>query len=80
MFIDLALESMNGFELCKNIRRDNPGAIIYALTGYAGFYDPQDFLQAGFNGILDKPISIEDLYRIAEESFEKIDGSRSPSL
>jgi CheY-like chemotaxis protein len=42
MIIDLGLEgSMDGFERCKNIRKHNPGAIIYALTGYSGYYNSQ---------------------------------------
>jgi len=73
MFIDLGLESMSGFELCKNIRKDNHNSIIYALTGYALYYNPQDFLKAGFNGYFDKPISLNDLYQAAKASFEKLD-------
>ena len=76
MFIDLDLGSINGFELCKNIRKDNPKAFIYALTGYTGFYKPQEFLKADFDGILNKPISLENLYRITKESFEKLDGHK----
>ena len=76
MFIDLGLAVMNGFELCKNIRKDNQGAIIYALTGYAGVYKPQTMLEAGFDDCFTKPISIKDLYRVVKESFEKLDGYR----
>jgi CheY-like chemotaxis protein len=76
MFIDLDLGSINGLELCMNIRKDNPGAFIYALTGYTGFYKPQEIVKADFDGILDKPIRLEDLYRITKESFEKLDNRR----
>jgi len=72
MIIDLGLESMNGFELCKNIRNNNPEAIIYALSGYTGFYEPQQFVEAGFDGVFDKPIILNDLYQVAKDSFEKI--------
>jgi two-component system copper resistance phosphate regulon response regulator CusR len=80
MIIDLALKSMNGFELCKNIRKDNPGAIIYALTGYFGYYNAQELFEAGFYGIFDKPIILKDLYQVVEDSFEKLDSSQNPSL
>lgn len=76
MFIDLGLEAMNGFELCKNIRKDNPEAVIYALTGYAGVYEPQEFLEAGFDGHFDKPVSFKILYKAVKKSFEKLDGCR----
>ena len=55
MFIDLGLETMNGFELCENIRKNNPDAIIYALTGYAGLFGPQEILEAGFDDYFAKP-------------------------
>ena len=76
MFIDLGLESMNGFELCRNIRKDNPEAIIYALTGYTGFYEPHTYLDAGFDGIFDKPISLNDIYQVVKDSFEKLGSHR----
>ena len=72
MIIDLGLETLNGFELCKIIRKDNKEAIIYALSGYTGYYDPQRFELAGFDGIFDKPIIPNDLYQVAKDSFEKL--------
>lgn len=76
MFIDLGLESMNGFELCKNIRKDNKEAIIYALTGYSGFHEPQLFIKAGFDGVFDKPIVLNDLIKIVKDSLEKLGSDR----
>ena len=76
MFIDLGLESMNGFELCKNIRKNNAEAIIYALTGYTGFYESRTYLEAGFDGIFDKPISLNDIYQVVKDSFEKLGSHR----
>ena len=80
MILDLGLKSMNGFGLCKNIRKDNPGAIIYALTGYSGYYNAQELFEAGFDGIFDKPIILKDLYQVVEDSFEKLDSQQNPSL
>lgn len=73
MFVDLGLQTMNGFELCEKVRENYPGTIIYALTGYAKLFGRQEILEAGFNDSIAKPFSIETLYRVAEESFEKID-------
>lgn len=73
MFIDLGLEKMNGFELCANIRKSNPEAIIYALTGYAGIFGPQEMLEAGFDDYFAKPISLKDMYLAVKESFIKLD-------
>jgi CheY-like chemotaxis protein len=49
MFIDLGLETMSGFELCGHIRKNNPEAIIYALTGYAGLLGSHKIFEAGFD-------------------------------
>jgi DNA-binding response OmpR family regulator len=72
MFIDLGLEAMNGFELCENIRKSKPDAIIFALTGYAGLFGPQDILEAGFDDYFAKPIRLKDLYEATAKSFEKL--------
>jgi len=76
MFIDLGLWPMNGFELCKNIRKDNPEAVIYALTGFANVFDPQEILGVGFDDYFAKPISLKNLYRTVKESFERLDSNR----
>ena len=73
IFIDLDLETMNGFELCERVRKGQSDAIIYALSGYASLFDPQDFKEAGFNGFEAKPIVIENIYKIVKDSFEQID-------
>lgn len=72
IFIDLGLETINGFELCEQVRKSHPDAIIYALSGHAGLFDPQDFRDAGFDGYDTKPITIKNLYKIVEESSERI--------
>ncbi len=72
IFIDLGLEIMNGFELCGHIRKDSPSAFIYALTGYAALFSPHEIRGAGFDDYFSKPISINTLYKVAKDSFEKI--------
>jgi len=73
IFIDLGLETIDGFELCERIRKDCPDSIIYALSGYAGLFDPSDFKEAGFDGYDSKPINTQNLYKIVTNSFERID-------
>jgi DNA-binding response OmpR family regulator len=72
IFVDLGLEKMNGFELCGHIRKDRPSAFIYALSGYAGLFNPHDIREAGFDDYFTKPVSISTLYKVAKDSFEKI--------
>jgi CheY-like chemotaxis protein len=74
MFIDLGLDlgTINGFELCEQIRKENPNAIIYALTGYAKLFDPHEFRKAGFDDYFaNKMLSSEFSSLMMMINFEK---------
>jgi DNA-binding response OmpR family regulator len=75
MFIDLGLglETMSGFDLCERIRQKHPQAIIYAVTGYARLFGPQEILEAGFDDFFAKPIDFDVLFKSAKAAFEKLD-------
>jgi len=73
MFLDLKLPGMDGIELCKRIRKDNLGAVIYALTGYTNFYTLMDCRVAGFDDFFVKPVGVEVLIGAAEDAFEKVE-------
>jgi CheY-like chemotaxis protein len=72
MFLDLKLPDMDGIKLCKQIRRDNFVAIIYAVTGYTNFYNLMDCRAAGFDDFFVKPVDIKILLKAANDAFEKI--------
>jgi len=72
IFIDLGLEILNGFELCGYIRKNSPSAFIYALTGFAALFSPHENRGAGFDDYFTKPVSLKTLYKVAKNSFEKI--------
>lgn len=73
MFLDLNLPGMNGVELCRQIRRDMPMAIIHAVTGYASLFELADCREAGFDDYFTKPVNLADLLKAAKNAFEKID-------
>ncbi len=73
MFLDLNLPKMNGVELCKQIRKDIPIGIIYAVTGYASLFELADCREAGFDDYFTKPVKLEMLFKAAQDAFEKID-------
>ncbi len=72
MFFDLKLPGMNGIGLCKEVRKDNAMAIIYALTGYASLFELSDCRDAGFDDYFTKPIELEVLFKAAEDAFDKV--------
>jgi DNA-binding response OmpR family regulator len=73
IFLDLKLFGMNGIELCKQIKKDKPLAIIYAITGWSGLFEVAECREAGFDDYFTKPVSLDLLLRAVEEAFEKLD-------
>ena len=71
-FLDLKLPGMDGMELCRQIRKDRPMSIIFAVTGYASLFELRDCREAGFDDYFIKPVNMEDLYQAAHHAFEKL--------
>jgi DNA-binding response OmpR family regulator len=71
-FLDLNLPGMNGIDLCRRIRKDNPLTIIYAVTGFASTFEVFDCRQAGFEDYFTKPVELKKLLEAAEQAFQKL--------
>ena len=72
LFLDLNLPGMNGVDLCREIRKQYPMAIPYAVTGYASLFELSDCRDAGFEDYFTKPASLSDLLEAAEYAFKKL--------
>jgi len=77
MFLDLKLPGEDGVELCRRIRKDNPVAVMYALTGYTSVFDLVDCRNAGFDDYFVKPVELQTLMRAVNDAFEKLDRWKS---
>ena len=73
MFLDLKLPKMDGVELCKQIRKDRPLSMIYAVTGYPSLFELAHCREAGFDDYFTKPVNLETLLEAAENAFGKLD-------
>jgi len=73
MFLDLDLPGMNGIDLCKKIRKDNPLGIIYALTGHVDLFSILECRRAGFDDFFVKPAKREIILAATEQAFEKVE-------
>jgi len=71
-YLDLMLPGMNGMELCKILKRLNPVAIIYAITGYTSVFELTTCRDAGFDDYFKKPLKIDQIYKAAEDAIEKL--------
>ncbi len=73
MFLDLKLPGMNGIDLCRQIRKNDNFAIIYALTGYVNIYGFLECRRAGFDDYFIKPVNMKTLLEATEIAFKKIE-------
>ena len=72
LFLDLNMPEMGGIDLCRKIRRNNPIACIYAVTGNATFSEFESCREAGFDDYFTKPVDGEILLKTAKDAFERI--------
>lgn len=73
MFLDLKLPGMNGVDLCRQIRKDQPIAIIYAMTGYTSLFELSDCREVGFDDYFPKPVELKSFFKAAKDAFEKLE-------
>jgi two-component system, OmpR family, copper resistance phosphate regulon response regulator CusR len=59
--LDINLPGMNGYELCKIIRADNPGIPIIMLTAMSTLNDKIEGYDAGADDYLVKPFEFKEL-------------------
>jgi DNA-binding response OmpR family regulator len=72
MFLDMNLPGMNGMELCAIIRKNNPVACIYSMTGYGSIFQLTECRDIGFDDYFLKPINMKTFIKTAEDSFKKL--------
>jgi CheY-like chemotaxis protein len=73
MFLDLKLPGkMDGVGLCREIRKQNPSACIFAMTGYATLFELADCRAAGFDDYFTKPAKMELLLMATRQGFDKV--------
>lgn len=77
MFLDLNMPDMDGIELCREVRKRSPMAVIHAVTGYASLLELADCREAGFDHCYVKPVEVEVLLAAADAAYTKVDPRRN---
>jgi CheY-like chemotaxis protein len=59
--VDLDMPKMNGLELSRRVKAEDPKFPIIMITAYAQFYTPAEILASGIDAFLQKPVDIMTL-------------------
>ncbi|MEJ2214372.1 MAG: response regulator [Gammaproteobacteria bacterium] len=63
-FMDIHMPIMNGIDATKIIRQSGRNFPVIALTADAGFTNTDTLIEQGFNGVLIKPVNVDNLRNI----------------
>jgi excisionase family DNA binding protein len=65
LILDLRMPGLDGFQVCRRVKADpaTRDTRILAITGHGGTSTREQILEAGADGFLTKPISLNDLHQ-----------------
>ena len=63
IILDLMLPGMDGFEICRNIRKKDSSVRILAVSGYPTKENIKKIREAGADDFLSKPFVVKDFVR-----------------
>jgi PAS domain S-box-containing protein len=75
IFMDILMPEMDGLEACKLIKSNTklqPGPIIIAMTANAMSGDQENYLKAGMDDYISKPVNLDELKNILEKWMDRI--------
>ncbi len=75
IFMDILMPEMDGLEACKIIKSNTslkPLPIIIAMTANAMSGDQENYLKAGMDDYISKPVNLDDLKNMLEKWSDKI--------
>ncbi len=79
VFLDIGLPGMNGYDVARRLRADQQtqAAYLVALTGWGSDEDRQRSSDAGFDLHLTKPVEMQTLANVLQQSVSSLHSSRS---
>lgn len=78
VFLDLKLPDMNSYQIVEHIRKHHPGLPVIAQTAFIFEKDKQKIMDAGFNDVILKPFSREDILTILHKFLLQVKGKIEP--
>lgn len=73
---DLKLPGIDGIELARRVRRDDPDVVVVVITGYPSIESAVEATKSGVYDYLVKPFRLIELERVLERALEEWKMSR----
>lgn len=70
---DINMPGISGVQLCQQIREYDQISVVIGMTGYSSFFQLTDCREAGFDDYIKKPFVLDELYKVVEASFDKLE-------
>jgi len=88
--VDLKLPGMSGVEFCRTVKKTNPMAVLFAMTGFTSLFELSETREAGFEDYFVKPVKLlvvlaavegaaQRIQRWRRQGYDKKDGQSSES-
>jgi CheY-like chemotaxis protein len=71
VILDMRMPGMNGDEICQQLKKIKPKVKVILASGYVGFYSTKYLISIGFDEILEKPFTLENLSEKIENILSK---------
>jgi two-component system, OmpR family, response regulator CpxR len=76
MILDLKMPGIDGLEVLRRVKKENPSIEVIILTGHGSDVDRQECMELGAYAYLQKPVDIEVLSRTLREANELVQKRR----
>ncbi len=72
ILIDTDMSVMDGFELCKNIKKKYLESVVYGFSSHIACIGVEFFEKSGFDGFLSHPVKLRILKKAIEGALDRI--------
>ncbi|MHC4660719.1 MAG: cytidylate kinase-like family protein [Planctomycetota bacterium] len=77
MILDLRMPGIDGLEVLRRIKKEQPSTEVIILTGHGSEKDEEAALELGAFAYLQKPVDIELLTQAMKEAYRKVNESKN---
>ena len=71
MLVDIRMPEMNGLEMLQRAKKMAPEIMALIITGYGTDKLEKEAMQSGVDGFVNKPITIDKLTKIIDETLAR---------